>query len=126
MLRRLKLRLRLLFFGSVFAIAPFVAPHRALAAQPPARLLCQNQWNTHSQMLDLNYDESTVNATRASFAEAAITWRTVECSEFDKRNVTYDHKLNRHTGIYSKYGIGILYAPPGPISACAIAPKSKF
>lgn len=91
-------------------------------------LLCkasvQGQFLTEILTVDLG--GQTVNKQRAEIDQNTMNWTSKRLDAIQGREITYKHRLDRLSGAYTSYGVGVMYAGPGPTFICEKAPPAKF
>ncbi|MFM9928183.1 hypothetical protein VLK31_34795 [Variovorax sp. H27-G14] len=99
-----------------------------LAVAESFKLLCRSYPPDRivSHVFVVDGDSKTVNDKRATFTDAKIEWVSVDSSTRRGRAVYVDHRIDRHTGIYTAWERGVYYVDAGPTISCDKAPAPKF
>lgn len=91
-------------------------------------LLCKAslQGQLLTEIITVDAATRTVNKEKADISPNTITWTSKRRDEIQGREVTYKHRIDRLSGAYTSYGVGVQYAGPGPTFICEKAPPAKF
>lgn len=91
-------------------------------------LLCKAsiQGQLRTEIVAVDQAATTVNRQQAEITPTLMVWTSKKWDSIQGREVTYQHRLDRLSGAYTSYGVGVMYAGPGPTFICDKAPPAKF